>query len=298
MPETGITKLADLVNPEVMADMISATLPKKIKFSPIAKIDTTLVGRPGDTITIPKFAYIGDATDVAEGEDIPLTKLAHTTAKVTIKKAGKGVELTDEALLSGYGDPMGEAVKQLSMAIASKIDEDCYAVLCGATLKFDGSAGVIAYRGIVDAVDLLADESDTTINKYIFVNPAQITTLRKDADFLDLNKYPITGGVIMTGTIGTVAGCRVVVSKRVAKNKEGTAWLNPLVVVDTADPNEDPAADSGENTDSALTIYMKRSVQVETDRDIIKKLTVATADEHYVAALSNASKVVLASFKA
>ena len=50
------TKLANLVNPQVMADMISATLPKKIKFSPIAKIDTTLVGRPGDTITVPKYA--------------------------------------------------------------------------------------------------------------------------------------------------------------------------------------------------------------------------------------------------
>lgn len=290
--------LADLVNPEVMADMISATLPKKIKFSPIARVDTTLTGRPGDTITIPKYDYIGDAEDVAEGADIPLTKFAHTTAKATIKKAGKGVEITDEALLSGYGDPMGEATKQLSMAIASKIDADCYEALCGATLKYDGTAGVISYKGIVSAVDVLADESDTAINKYIFVNPAQITTLRKDDDFLDMNKYPITNGVIMTGTIGSVAGCRVVVSKRVKKNTEDTGWLNPIVVVDAADPNEDPAADSGENTDNALTIYMKRSALVESDRDIIKKLTVATADEHYVAALSNASKVVLATFKA
>ena len=36
------TELVNLVNPEVMADMISATLPKKIKFSPIAYIDKTL----------------------------------------------------------------------------------------------------------------------------------------------------------------------------------------------------------------------------------------------------------------
>lgn len=50
------TKLANLVNPEVMADMISAKLPKKIKFSPIAKIDNTLSGQPGNTITVPKYA--------------------------------------------------------------------------------------------------------------------------------------------------------------------------------------------------------------------------------------------------
>lgn len=60
---TGITKLANLVNPEVMAPMIAATLPKKIKFTPFAKVDTTLVGQPGDSITVPKFEYIGDADD-------------------------------------------------------------------------------------------------------------------------------------------------------------------------------------------------------------------------------------------
>ncbi len=43
MPQT---KLANLVDPQVMADMVSAKLPKKIKFSPIARVDTTLVGRP------------------------------------------------------------------------------------------------------------------------------------------------------------------------------------------------------------------------------------------------------------
>ena len=41
MPQT---KLANLVDPQVMADMVSAKLPKKIKFSPIARVDTTLVG--------------------------------------------------------------------------------------------------------------------------------------------------------------------------------------------------------------------------------------------------------------
>ena len=53
---TGMTKITNLVNPEVMAPMIKATLPKKIKYSPLAKIDTTLSGQPGDSITVPKYA--------------------------------------------------------------------------------------------------------------------------------------------------------------------------------------------------------------------------------------------------
>ena len=109
-----MTKLANLVDPEVMADMVSATLPKKIKFTPIAHIDTTLVGQPGDTITVPKYAYIGDAEDIAEGVAMGTTVLTASTTKATVKKAGKGVEITDESVLSGYGDPLGNATDQLA----------------------------------------------------------------------------------------------------------------------------------------------------------------------------------------
>lgn len=52
----AVTMLNNLIDPEVMARMVSARLPKKIKFSPIARIDTTLVGQPGSTITVPKYA--------------------------------------------------------------------------------------------------------------------------------------------------------------------------------------------------------------------------------------------------
>ena len=131
------------------------------------------------------------------------TVLTSTTTQATVKKAGKAVELTDEAVLSGYGDPVGEATSQLTKAIAAKVDNDCYDALTGASLIYDGSAGVISYDGVVKAVDLFEDESDTPTNKIIFVNPKQVTTLRLDDNFKDRNKYPMD--VIMTGTIGAIA---------------------------------------------------------------------------------------------
>ena len=294
---TGITKLANLVNPEVMAPMIAATLPKKIKFTPFAKVDTTLVGQPGDSVTVPKFEYIGDAEDLQEGIAMGTTVLTATSTKVTIKAAGKAVEITDKALLSGYGDPVGEAVGQLAMSVAAKVDNDCYEALCGATVKYNGSAAVISYTGIVDAVDLFEDENDDGLDKVIFVHPNQVTQLRKDPNFLDINKYPIASGVIMSGMIGAIAGCKVVKSKKVKLDTAGTSYLNPIVVVATDDPKEDPQADKGSNTAPALTIYMKRDANLEDDRDILKKSTVVSIDEHYTAVLSNDSKVVLASFK-
>lgn len=290
-----MTVLGNLINPEVMTDMISATLPKKIKFSRIAGVDTTLEGREGDTVTIPKYAYIGDAEDVAEGVALGTVSLTATTTKVTVKKAGKATEISDEAILSAHGDTVGESVNQLAMAVASKIDDDCVKALNTATLKYDGSAGAISYEGIVKAIDLLEDESDTPVSKVIFVHPKQVTQLRLDADFRDLNKYPMP--VIMTGAIGSIAGAQVIVSKRVTTDESGN-YVNPIVVVDTADPNEATTADKFATSSPALTIYLKRAVNVETDRDILKSTNVIKTDEHYVVALTNDSKVVLATFKA
>ena len=48
----------------------------------------------------------------------------------------------------------------------------------------------------------------------------------------------------------------------------------------------------------ALTIYRKREVNIETERKPKTRTTEITADEFYVAVLSNEAKVVLAKFKA
>ena len=289
------TKLANLVNPQVMADMISATLPKKIKFSPIAKIDTTLVGRPGDTITVPKYAYIGDAEDVAEGVSMGTTVLTASTTTVSVKKAGKAIELTDESVLSSYGDPLGEGTNQLGMAIAAKIDNDCLAALYTAPLTSDQSTTQIGYEGIVLADAVFGDEADEVSNKVMYIHPDQEQTIRLDENFMDKNKYGLD--LVMNGAIGKIAGIEIKKSKKIEKDASGN-WKNPIVILATADPNEAPDADGTATEDAALTIYMKRGAEVESDRDILAKTTVISADEHYGVALSNESKVVIATFKA
>ena len=277
------TMIADLINPQVMADMISAKIPSKIVVAPFAKIDRTLVGRPGDTITVPQYAYIGDAVDIAEGVAAETVKLTASTTTVTVKKAMKAVELTDEAVLSGYGNPVGETNNQLAKSLASKIDNDAMAALQGAQLIYDGSASVIKYTGVVDAIDLFDEEVNT--EKVMFVHPKQVTQLRKDSDFISADKY--TGDVVMTGEIGKIANCRVVASKKVVD--DGTNYLCPIVKLNNDAETEEDAA--------ALTIYLKRDVNVETDRVSLSRKTDISADEHYVVALSNTAKVVIAKFK-
>ena len=155
------TKITDLIDPEVMSDMIDAKIESKITVSPFAKIDRTLVGVPGDTITVPQYKYIGDAVDVAEGVEAETVKLETDSTQAKVKKAMKVVEITDEAVLSGYGNPVGQATSQLAMSIASKVDADSMDALMKAQLIYDGSASVISYSGIVDAVDKFNEELNT-----------------------------------------------------------------------------------------------------------------------------------------
>ena len=278
-----ITKVADLIDPQVMADMITAKLASKIKITPFAKIDHTLVGRPGDEITVPKFAYIGDAEDVAEGVAIGVTKLTASSTKVKVKKVGKAVEISDESALSAFGDPIGTATNQIVMAIASKIDNDGMAELLKASMIYDGTANTISYTGIVTAIDLFEEEDQAP--KIMYINPKQVTQLRLDPDFRDINKYPLQ--TLMTGVIGEIAGCQIIPSKKVAL--KANTYSCPIIKT-VAD------ADIDDET-SALTIYLKREVEVEPVRNGLTKTTTITADKHCVVSLSDDSKVVLAKFK-
>jgi len=283
MPEVQ-TKLTNLIDPEVMAPMISAKLPKAIVATPFAKIDTTLQGRPGSTITVPKYAFIGDAEDLGEGVDATESRLTTTTAEYKVKKAVKQVRLTDEAVLSGYGNPVGETNNQLALALASKVDQDVMDALQTAKLTYDASASAISYNGIVDAIDKFVEEDN--VEKVMFIHPYQVSELRKDSNFISKDKYG--NQVMVDGEIGMVANARIVASKRVPY-KNG-AFVCPIVELR-------PEEQTGDDT-AAVTIYLKRNVNVETERKLGNYTTLIAADEHYVAALTDESKVVLAKFKA
>ena len=281
---TGMTKLTNLIDPEVMAPMISAKLEKAIVATPFARIDTTLVGQPGDTITVPKYAYIGEAEDVAEGVEAGTTVLTTTTANYKVKKAMKAVTLTDEAVLSAYGNPVGETNNQLGMSIADKVDNDVIDALLTASLVKDESANSISYLGVVDALDAFQEEEN--VEKVMFINPTQSTELRKDENFISRDKYG--NQVMIDGEIGMIANTRIVPTRKiVAKNGKFTC---PIVQLR-------PESQTGDET-AAVTIYMKKGVSVETERHTLSRTTDISVDQHYIAALTDESKVVLAQFKA
>lgn len=322
-----LTKTTTLVNgdvfdPQVVSDMINAKVEKKAVMTGYIKVDNTLQGQPGSTVTIPKWGYIGEAKEYAEGEAIDTTKMAYTTASYGIKKIGKGVRLTDEAQLSGYGNPMGTATNQIAMSISEKLDNDRVGVCYDSPNIVDASSAVLKYAAIVDGVDMFNEEEDS--QKVILIHSKQKTQLRKDPDFLSADKYQ--AGVLASGSIGRIAGCDVVVSNKVQKFDEwykfdeasGTAivegnlaevqkslpfaeigdkvtkvttpcYFNPIIKLNNDAETEDDMP--------AITYFLKRGNLVEHTRDAgVADNIICTA--YGMPALTNDAKVVILKVKA
>lgn len=271
------TKIAQLVNPEVMADMVSAKLPKMIKFTPLAYVERELVGQPGNTLTVPKWEYSGDAKDIEEGVAIEPDQLTTKKSTMTIKKAGKGIELTDEAVLSGLGDPIGQAAHQIALAIANKVDNDLVEEAKKAT-QFVAEAPTTG-AALDKALAVFADEEDA---RYVaLINPEDAIALRADTAKEWVRGSEIGADIVISGTFGEAHGVQIVRSKKVEKGK------GFLVKVSAVDTDTDDVAKYG-----AFVINLKRDVAIETDRDILKKTTVITGDEHYGVYLYDPTKVV------
>ena len=257
-----MNKLNTLIDPQVLAEFLDVKLMDAIKFAPLCGVNTELVGRPGSTLTLPKWTFIGLAEDVAEGADVPFGDLGKETVDVTIKKAGKGVEITDEAILSAYGDPVNEIARQLLMSIAGKVDNDCVEAFRGAKLEVEAAA----FDKYVIS-DMIAEFGEDIEEEMVAViNPKHLAQLRRDKDFVEV----MAGQSIISGEMGQIFGCRVVVSNKVQDNE---AFLVKA---------------------GAVKILMKRNVAVEADRNIKNKTNMFVVDEHYAVYLEDESKIVKA----
>ena len=284
----AVTMMENMINPEVMGDMIGAKIEALAKLTPYARVDTSLQGVPGDTKTIPCWNYIGDAEDVAEGAEVGVTQMSATSTTFTIKKAMKSVGITQEAVNSGLGNPIGQAEHQLAKSIVGKIDNDVLDAAYTATnIAGDGTA-VINYEGVVAAVTKFEDEEDG-IEKVMFIHPKQEAQLLVDPLFLSADKFQ--SGVAVNGSIGKIAGCWVKKSKKV-KAKSGV-YTCPILKMEP----DSAETEYTEDELPAVTILLKKDIQV--DHEWLPKFQRhdITAAEYYGVALTNSAKVVLAKFK-
>lgn len=257
------TRLANLINPQVMAAYIEKKLTNDLKFLPLFTIDTTLVGRAGDTVSLPSYEYIGDAEDVAELGAIPYAELNAGFQDVKVKKAGKGVTISDEAMLSAYGNPVEEAADQISLALRSKMDNDCLAAFDNAT--WVSTATEVTPNAINEALVYFGEDVEGP--KVLLVSPQTYADLRQAEDWVPASE--IAANIVISGRVGMIYGCDVVVTNKI-QGKTTAYIVKP----------------------GAGRIFMKRVEKPEVGRDMDHKATKINADVHYAAYLYDPSKIV------
>jgi len=267
----GNTKLSNLVNPKVMADLVQKKLTNNLVFGVVADIDTTLVGTPGDTLLFPSYSYIGAASQVGEGSTISVVTLTASTVSATVVKWATGCEITDEAALSGYGEPLNEATNQIALSLRDAVDN---AML--ATLNSD-IASTMTYETASTATDPKATDINLALELYgediadgvkvAFVSPAVYTQLRTTTGWLPASE--IAAAMVIRGAVGEAYGCQIVVTNKLTTPK------NIYIV-----------------KPGALRLILKKDVEIEADRDILKKETVITGAIHGVTYLYDASKAI------
>lgn len=249
------TYLSSLFNPQVVADLIETKLTNNMVFKPLAMIDYTLQGRAGNTVTLPFYSYIGAASSVSEGYDIPIAKLSQDKSSVTIVKYGKAVQITDEAVLSGYGDPLGEAAMQVALACDDALDNALLAALAANSASESNYSPASASTNLAPAdipLALAKFGEDIDDQKVLLVTPdfyAQLVGQPAATNWIPASE--IAANIKIRGSVGMAYGCQVIVSNRLVSG--GAMYI--------VKPR-------------TLAVFIKRGVMVETDRDILNQSTV------------------------
>lgn len=258
------TKLANLIDPEVIAAYIDTKLINNIVFAPLATVDTTLVGNPGDTLKYPAYTYIGAASDLTEGSAISTVSLNASTVSVRIKEAGIGVEITDTAILSAFGDPQEEIASQLLKAMADKVDIDFLTTL-GNIASTMTVSGVSTVLDISNALEKFGEDIDG--QKALLVPPSIYTMIRNTKDWSPASEF--AANALVRGAVGQIFGCDIMVSNRLMAS--GNSYI--------VKPN-------------ALRLVLKRDTLLEVDRDILRRVNVFTTTKHYATYLYNAKGAI------
>lgn len=275
-----------LFAPEVWAQIAMREFKGKVIVgtSPAVLSSDELAGQPGDTINFPKWGLLSEMADVAETDSLVPETLTQSNSKATIKEAGKAVEFTDKATLTGIGSVQAEATRQFGILAARKVDSDLIAaatqVVTGGVTYADGTTatdskpytltatGGLTWANIVAAMMLFGDDYDPADFAGLFINSAQAAAMLTDKDFISAAQTSNGNTLVNGGLLGTKGGLQVFLTNRLA---DGKALLLK---------------------NNSLGLFYKRRPVVEQDRDILARTTVITTNLHYAVKRINDEGVV------
>lgn len=208
----ALTQSNNLVIPELFAEGVRAKLVDKLALDPIVSVQNLPATAKGNSITLTKYAYIGDAIKMVEGTPLVPALLSQSSDEVAIHQFGQAVEITDRSVKAGIGDPIGEAEDQVVVAINSALQVEKFAALAAATAT--ETVAALDNAGMAKIVAKFGEDQEGAT--FLFVNPldwanavgADIDFAAKvkavyDIEFVPSNRVPAgTVYAVKDGAIG------------------------------------------------------------------------------------------------
>ena len=232
-------------------------------------IDNSLTATAGMTKTINTYTYSGVAEELAVGVGNTSStrgSIAYVGKDYVVKMVQQAADYYDEDFMKDnlIVDFM---LKGATQVMTNKMTSDFYAALAtkgsGSTELVKGvtfaKGKALSYDVIVDAISELNVEDESGI--FIVIPNAWKASLRKDADY----KSAQMGEVIYNGQVGIIAGIPVIATK---------ALTDKAYVM----------------TKEAVTLFMKKDVEVEQERDADKRKNSIYLRDCYICALTDATK--------
>ena len=254
----------NVIVPDVYAQLVRDKIAGKVKVAQFLVNLGDLHGKVGETLTMPKWGYIGDAKDWAINTPMEVTQMKQTSTKATIKAiqapAVKVADYDDEVEL---GNAIEEASNQQAIGVARKYDTDAIACALTSPLKYQlATKNTVTQAEMISILGLYGDDRDSADFDAIVIHSAFAPSFYAMDMFVSRNLTMTEdgNGIAVNGEIGTFLGIPVVLSDRLydATNQEGFILVmkkNAISII----PKENPFAEA--SRDASLrqtTIYLSQ----------------------------------------
>lgn len=244
----------------VLETHIEDQLNSKLDLLRFCTVDDSLVGVAGDKKVVRVYSATNGTEKLAMGEgNTQNIEATYEDKEYVIALAQNRFPYYDEELMK---DPkvVETGLNHAAVDMVNTIQGDIYTEFAKATLAVPNAT--FSFDNFVDAVALLNMESLEGVEIFAFVAPSDMAAVRKALK--DDLKY--VEAYVRQGYVGTVAG------------------VNLYTKADAT-----PGAIYG-GTREAVTMFNKKGVEVEQERDANIRLNEVFSRKYYLAALTDATK--------
>lgn len=244
----------------VLANEIEDQYNTKLNLMQFCTVDNSLVGVAGDTKKVHVYSATNGTEKLAMGAgNTKNIEVSYSEVEYKILLAQNRFPYYDEEEMK---DPLivQTGLRHMTTDMFNTVNADVLAEFAKATQAVYGAT--FAFGDFVDAAALLNSENVEGLNLFGLVNPADMATIRKNLK--DDLKY--VESFVRTGYVGTVAGMNLYTTKIAPK---GTIYGG---------------------TREAVTLFNKKGVEVEQERDANVRLNEIYSRKYYLAAMTDATK--------